>query len=265
MINYNDELYEQLNGLRLLRTKVEERIKNSKDAKAGSLRITSCHGYPQYYFREKGSAKEQYMPVTEKKMIKELAQYEYDIKILKEIISLEKKLSKHLNSYDISVIDNSYEKLCKARKDLVEPIKPTISMKINAWYEQNEGRQNPFEMKTPFQTEKGELVRSKSEKILADYFDSRKIPYAYEPKFILYDGRAVYPDFALYAVSSDYTVYWEHLGLADDMEYAFRNNKKIIAYEKSGLVVGKTLIISYESVDSPLDMKVIKEKTKALL
>jgi hypothetical protein len=82
---------------------------------------------------------------------------------------------------------------------------------------------------------------------------------------VLKNGRHVFPDFALYCSSKNKTIYWEHLGLADDPGYAVKNLKKLIVYEKSGLVLGDTLLISIESAESPLDFEVIKKKLKLVL
>jgi hypothetical protein len=264
MINYKNELLEQLNEIVTLKAMLEKKLKRSRGTEKGSLRVTTSHGIPQYYYKKDGNAKGEYIPSANRSKVKEIVQREYDEKVLAELSSSEKKLKKFLNSYEWSNIDETYEKLCKGRKDLVTPVVPTKRMKISAWYEQNKGAQNTYEIKNPFQTANGEMVRSKSEKILADLFKSMNIPYIYEPRIILHDGRTVYPDFALYNYKNGDTIYWEHLGLADDTDYSTRNNKKIIAYEKSGLIVGVNLVLSYESAEVPLDVKIIKQKLEGL-
>ncbi len=264
MRDYSFELQEQLNELASLRKIADKRLKALKNTEKGSLRVTTSHGYPQYYFKEEGSKTERYISTAEKDKIKSLVQCEYDKKVHDEIVSLEKRLRRFLSSYDISKLDKTYDKLCKGRKSFVVPIKPTQSMKVKDWYEQNKGMQNTFEIKNPFLTIKGETVRSKSEKIIADYFYNMDIPYVYEPKYTLVNGRTLYPDFALYNYRDNSTVYWEHMGLVDDTDYLSKNIKKIMLYEKNGLVLGQNLMISYESSDSPLDMNIIKEKLESL-
>ena len=46
-------------------------------------------------------------------------------------------------------------------------------------------------------TVKGERVRSKSEKILADLFERKNIPYRYEYPLKLSDNKIIYPDFTI--------------------------------------------------------------------
>lgn len=68
-----------------------------------------------------------------------------------------------------------------------EQLKQWISMEYNG---------NEFQEGTPvIMTERGERVRSKSEKILADYFYRNGILYKYEcPLYLKYFG-TIYPDF----------------------------------------------------------------------
>ena len=63
----------------------------------------------------------------------------------------------------------------KARQLLVTPIEPTWDQLLTKWYEE-EYQGKEFKEGTPLiLTEKGERVRSKSEKILADYFYRKNI------------------------------------------------------------------------------------------
>ena len=79
-------------------------------------------------------------------------------------------------------------------------------------------------------TKRGEYVRSKSEKILADLFYENGIPYQYEPAFRLINGKLVYPDFVLLNVRERKTFYWEHYGLASDETYSTKNIDKLCLY-----------------------------------
>ena len=65
------------------------------------------------------------------------------------------------------------------------------------WYEE-EYHGKEFKEGVPvILTEKGERVRSKSEKIIADYFYRKNILYKYEKPLYLNGYGIVYPDFTL--------------------------------------------------------------------
>ncbi len=264
MINYKKCLEQQQKELMKLEKIAAENLKAYKGLEKGNIRVSTCNGCAQYRFRKEGEEKEVYLPAYEKEKIRMLIQRDYDEKIYKELINMRKRLEKFNNSYDVGKIDEMYEKLCDGRKKLINPIKPTEEMQINNWYKSFNWDANSYEKKYEFQTMRGELVRSKSEKIIADFFHSNGIPYVYEPEYKLKCGKSLYPDFATLNVKNNRTIYWEHLGKADDGAYAVRNLLKLMDYEENGLTIGENLIISIETHDRPLDVRAVRKKAKKI-
>ena len=84
-------------------------------------------------------------------------------------------------------------------------------------------------------TERGDLVRSKSELNIADELFARDIEYAYEQPLVLPDGRTRYPDFTIADHARGTTFYWEHLGLLDDPGYRSRWERKRAEYLEGGI------------------------------
>jgi len=84
-------------------------------------------------------------------------------------------------------------------------------------------------------TERGDLVRSKSELVIADKLQARGIDYAYEQPLLLADGRVRYPDFTIADPARGVTYYWEHLELLDDPSYRSRWERKRAEYLAAGI------------------------------
>ena len=84
-------------------------------------------------------------------------------------------------------------------------------------------------------TERGDLVRSKSELVIADKLHARGIDYAYEQPLVLPNGRTRYPDFTIADDAMGVTFYWEHLGLLDDPGYRARWERKRAEYLACGI------------------------------
>lgn len=84
-------------------------------------------------------------------------------------------------------------------------------------------------------TERGDLVRSKSELVLANMLHAREIDYEYEAPLTLPDGRIRYPDFTITNHARGVTFYWEHLGLLDNPGYRARWEKKRAEYIRAGI------------------------------
>ena len=84
-------------------------------------------------------------------------------------------------------------------------------------------------------TERGDLVRSKSELVIADKLHARGIDYAYEQPLLLSDGRTRYPDFTIADHARGVTFYWEHLGMLHDPGYKARWDVKRTEYLECGI------------------------------
>jgi hypothetical protein len=84
-------------------------------------------------------------------------------------------------------------------------------------------------------TERGDLVRSKSELVIADKLFARRVEYAYEQPLVLPNGRIRYPDFTITDHARGVTFYWEHLGMLDDPGYRARWQRKLAEYLEAGI------------------------------
>ena len=95
-------------------------------------------------------------------------------------------------------------------------------------------------------TLKNERVRSKSEAMIADALNMAGIPYKYECPLVI-GGRLIHPDFTILRVYDRKIMYWEHLGMMDDIDY--RNNafSRIHEYEMNGIFPGDCLIVTQET------------------
>lgn len=86
-----------------------------------------------------------------------------------------------------------------------------------------------------YKTDRGELVRSKSEWIIADKLNAAGISYLYEQPIML-DGTERWPDFTIHDDDSGVTWYWEHLGRMDLPKYRKKWDVKKEAFAKEGIV-----------------------------
>lgn len=86
-------------------------------------------------------------------------------------------------------------------------------------------------------TARGELVRSKSEVIIANLLHAKKIDYEYEQELVL-DGepKNKFPDFIVEDDDSGMMYYWEHLGMLGDQGYRKRWLEKEQWYRDNGIL-----------------------------
>lgn len=114
-------------------------------------------------------------------------------------------------------------------------------------------------------TEKGEAVRSKSEKIIADKLYMKEIPYVYEQPLYLKGYGYVVTDFKILNVRTKKEYYLEHFGMMDDYEYAKNAIKKIECFQKNEIYPGEKLLITLEASDSPLNMIILEKMVNKYL
>ena len=136
------------------------------------------------------------------------------------------------------------------RKNLITPLVLPDELYVQQW-NQESYLTNP--------TKNGEMVRSKSEAILADMYFELGIPYRYEAELQFKNQTKRYPDFTLLDVKNKKIIYHEHLGMLDHEDYRRNNIKKLDEYRKNEIYPGKNLILTYEAEGSYLNIKEIRK------
>ena len=115
-----------------------------------------------------------------------------------------------------------------------------------------------YEASLIHKTLKGELVRSKSEVIIANMLQESGIAYEYEKELDLKEDGVKIPDFTIDDAESGMLYYWEHCGMMADSQYRKRWEDKKAVYEKHGIIEGENLIVSYDDVNGSIDSVAIK-------
>ncbi|MBQ7614002.1 MAG: hypothetical protein IJU77_03075 [Butyrivibrio sp.] len=242
-----------------------EARRKGKNVDYGSICVKTCRGAHQYRLRGPGDDNYKYVAKADVGKLKVIAQAEFDQRTEKDILAQKRNIERFLCNYDSKGVNSVYERLCTGRKLLVKPLKPTDEMFIEEWKSKNPGCQNTFPIEEAYTTENGENVRSKSELIIANTLYKMNIPYEYEPRLVLGNGKVVYPDFVALNVKERKSVYWEHLGILGDEDYSQKNFSKISTYENSGIFLGHGLIVTMEMPGNPLKTKLIQEKIELYL
>lgn len=226
-----------------------------------SLRLSTSNGSQQYYTVSQSSPGcIKYIPKRDLETARRLATRDYCIKLIKEIdfrLRLIKSISSHQQVMDIASLNDIYDSLPPGRKKIVDPIIITNAQFINEWYDAHTSTPNQHAIQNNIYTNRGELVRSKSEKILADLFYTQNIPYVYECPFYYQDDHCLSPDFTLLNTRTRKTWIWEHFGLMSDSHYSESFCRKIGIYQKCGCYIGDGLIATFESQSTTLDTREI--------
>ena len=253
--------------------------KSYEKAPQGRIRISQNGGHPEYYLvTERGSLRGKYLPHSQKTLARQLAQKDYDARLIKllqkEISALQNYMKQTCNG---RAIPELYDSLCSARRSLITPVTLTNEQYAARWQDVSwTGR--PFAPDAPYIcTAHGERVRSKSEVIIADTLFRYNIPYRYEFPITLKRinsadirrdfGRSVtlYPDFLCLNTRTRTEFYWEHFGLMDSTEYSNNAAGKLRLYTENGILAGRNLIITMETQTEPPSIKALEKLIEEFL
>lgn len=242
-------------------------------APSGSLKTKKRNGRVYYYWQCKDTETQKwvmrYITKADKDLAKELAQKSYYLQIRPmlemEILAL-KKCLKRCNE---KRIEDAFDLLTEERRVLVKPIWSTVKGRLLEWNKEVYVPNPKHPENLRFETDRGEMVRSKSELIIANaLFRERDILlYKYErPLTLKANGQeiVVYPDFTILNTITGKITYWEHAGRMDDPRYSIEFVQKMNAYTENGVITGTDLIITYETMNIALNIGNVKRMINML-
>lgn len=231
------------------------------------LEINVNRGHYRYYQigrpdGKHGKIKKKYL--RDINAAKRIADYDYARHVVK-IASFElNKIDKLIATYQKTSAEDYYANLHPGRKALVSPLLFDDEEYANLWLSKIQKKHNSYQKINSFQTENNELVRSKSEKIIADKLKLLGVPYVYEKPLYL-NNVTKYPDFTALNKRTRSVYYWEHLGMMDSPDYFQDAMGKLAMYSQNGIWPGKNLIITYETKQLPIDVKMVEELIREYL
>ena len=203
-------------------------------------------------------------------LAKSLAKKYYYITLKKVIQKRLKVLRRLIQDYPAQEIEAIYDEMSNERKLLIEPIEMTVKEKVKQWENEIYEKNTMYSDNLRYETEQGELVRSKSEVIIANIlFQHREdILYKYErPLQIIVNGKekTIYPDFTILNLHTGKMIYWEHAGLLDDPFYAGEFVRKINGYIANDLLPGRDMLLTFETQSNALDIGMVKKMVSEMV
>ena len=244
-------------------------------ASQGGLKFQQKNGRTYYYHQFKNPATEKwektYIKKNQMDLTKELAKKGYLMKVKAVLTKQLLLLQSFVKEYDEDALEQIYRELPKERKVFVEPISIGVREKLEAWNSETYEPYRAFPENLVYETVQGEIVRSKSEVIIANVLYQYKddISYKYERPLELKtkDGKTmvVYPDFTIINKHTGKVYYYEHAGRMDEPRYAVDFVKKINLYTLNGILQGRDLLVTYESHNVPLDTNSVRKIVENIL
>lgn len=262
------KLQEELIQLKKIVEKAEERLTS---APAGSLRVRSWNGRTEFYYKndntdnkKESRSNGRYLKKQEESLAKELIQKDYDMAVIKRAKVRIKAIEKFLEVYEKTSLQQLYQNTAPKRKKMLEEAILSDEEYAKRWQEVVYEGKKFLDDEVEIITERGERVRSKSEKIIADKLYALGIPYRYEYPLVLNGNVRVYPDFTILKLPEREEVYLEHFGRMDDEDYVDSVMYKLSTYEKNRIYLGVNLFVTHETGKNPLNTRALDGMLKSL-
>jgi hypothetical protein len=164
---------------------------------------------------------------------------------------------------DIDNVAISGHCLATDLREFSEPVQDIIKLQIRFTngpiQYQSDGYRNSEKI---HRTARGEMVRSKSEVIIANALSYFNCDYEYESPFSYDEGKQLIPDFSI--LKKNGFIIWEHFGMLDNVNYRNRWLEKLETYEKLGFKRNINLIVTSEDKSTPIDSYEIHQIAKKL-
>lgn len=235
----------------LIAQTINELEKKLKSFPEGRLSIKHRNNSIRYY-HEGISSGCKYLKYDNQILINKLIQKNYLENVLKAAKQESAALEKSLVLYPSVIMEDVYDNLTPERKALAKPITLSDEEFANRWLEMPYKRKAVKKGTKTFKTLKGDMVRSKSEVIIADRLWANGIPYKYECPTLI-GKEIIHPDFTILRMSDRKIVYHEHCGKMDVPTYTEDMVNRVNLYAQAKIYNGDRLFFTFESSTTPLN------------
>lgn len=231
----------------------------------GKVRLSANRGKVRFYLvHDEHVNTGAYIKKDDIDLARKLAQKDYLERIAASAEREIAAICRALAMYPKEVPETVYYDLHPDRKALVQPLFLNDEDYVQWWLGETY-RDNPIEPEEKcFSTKRGDLVRSKSEAMIADAYFDMGIPYKCEYPIDVGNGVTRFADFVILDIRNRKVYYHEHFGLLDRQDYLKKNMRKLKEYRGVGIYTGKNLILTHEIDGFPLDMNLFRRNIAEL-
>lgn len=233
----------------------EKQLTKYPDYCGKKVNVLIRHNTLQFYIKNK--SRYQYVRVKQKEEAVNIVRQEYYKKICKSAsreLKLLDKLEEHLKNQSIDCV---YKKIGVGKQRVVKPILIPQKQFTEDWVNEKYQGKGFDDNNVEIYTDKGERVRSKSEKIIADKLYRENILYRYEYPLEVPGYGVIYPDFTILDEINQRNIIYEHFGMMDDERYVNNVIAKLQLYANEGYILGDNLFFTMETSVKPFDSRML--------
>ena len=259
------------NRIESLDVLIERIRKESAFHEPGHIVVSPSKGIVRFYkVQDSADKKGKRIYLKDEKEIKKLCNQLYTDKLLDAAIRERAQLNKCLVHFNESGPVSDTERVFCSLNESIQRFVVPDSMTNDGYAKKWQAQKVACAPKTYahiYQTIRGDLVRSKSEALIADRLYTSDIPYRYEQVLVIDERLAfnIFPDFRILNKRTRKEIIWEHCGMMDDPKYCKDSLERIDLLGEKGFIQGKNLIFTYECSSKPLNLDYVNKLIKQFL
>ncbi len=221
----------------------------------GKLRLVTAKG--KRYYRRLEDGEYVYVGNGDKPGVQELQKRRFWETMLDHAKSNQRLMENYLKRYRTTEPAEVMASLPKVYQSGILPVFPN-SFDFEKWAEGDYDKSEFCPDKLQHKTLKGDLVRSKSEAIIANLLYDRKIPYHYEENLNL-EAERIAPDFKIAVRTENRFKLLEHCGMMCDPIYREKFKRRLEQYILNGYIPWRDVFFTFDDVDGNIDTQAIRQ------
>lgn len=221
----------------------------------GKLQLVTVKG--KKYYRRLDSGAYIYVGKSDRSDIQQLQHRKYWEMMLKNVRVNQKLIKDYLQyqrSTDPAEVMACLPKTYQCEIGSIFPEAEDFERWAAAPYDKSNARPEKLRHKTL----KGDLVRSKSEALIANMLYDQRIPYHYEENLAL-KQELIAPDFKIAVRTEKRFKLLEHCGMVGDEFYRERFKRKLTLYLLNGYIPWRDVFFTFDDTDGAIDTEAIQQ------
>ena len=216
-------------------------------------RLTGFRQNDKVYYKWVNGSKIKYIGAGNPELVEKLQLRRYAEKLIEAIDHNAGYLRELYENYRSVAPEEVFESLPETYKNRRLLALAGQGVDLQAWEEADYEQMIWHQEHKVHITAKGDLVRSKSEFIIADMLYERRIPYHYEEVLHMPDGGYLVPDFTIGVRDTGRLVYLEHCGMLSDERYRKDYLRKMERYCVAGFRPWVDVYFTFDNANGALD------------
>lgn len=220
----------------------------------GKLKLVTVKG--KRYYRRLEDGEYIYIGNRDQTGVRDLQQRRFWETMLKHVKANQRLMEDYLRRYRTTDPAAVMASLPKVYQNEDFPSFPN-SFDFAKWeveaYEKSDVRPDKLQHRTL----KGDMVRSKSEAIIANLLYDRRIPYRYEENLVL-GNELIAPDFKIAVRTENRFKLLEHCGMISDPIYREKFKRRLEQYILNGYMPWRDVFFTFDDIDGNIDTQAIQ-------